>query len=197
MIFAHKIVVFSSNDWNLFALLQSTVHEVWARKQASTLETRLSYTPSDVFETLPSPARFPEPLARIAASYHEARIAWMRDRVRGLTGLYNAFHSPESSDADIAELRKLHVHMDEGILEGYGWDGIELDHRFRAVPYLSSNDPVRFTICERARLEILRRLSGLNRALYEDECRQRRVERRGRGTDAREKRLGVIQNNLL
>lgn len=38
-----------------FTLLQSRVHEVWARFFSATLEDRLSYAPSDCFETFPVP----------------------------------------------------------------------------------------------------------------------------------------------
>ena len=48
----------------------------------------------------------------------------------------------------------------------YGWADIDLRHDFYSVPYLPENDRVRFTICEEARLEILRRLSQLNRERY-------------------------------
>jgi hypothetical protein len=37
------------------------------------------------------------------------------------------------------------------------------------VPYLPETDRVRFTISEPARLEVLRRLSELNRQRYQDE----------------------------
>jgi hypothetical protein len=40
------------------------------------------------------------------------------------------------------------------------------------VPYLPGNDRVRFTIGDRARLEVLRRLSDLNHQRYEEEAAQ-------------------------
>jgi predicted transcriptional regulator len=44
-----------------------------------------------------------------------------------------------------------------------------LDHGFHEVAYLPENDRVRFTISEPARVEVLRRLSELNRQRYKDE----------------------------
>ncbi|MFE8597115.1 Eco57I restriction-modification methylase domain-containing protein [Archangium violaceum] len=49
-VFSHRLGVFSDIS---YALLQSIVHEAWARKYSSTLETRLNYTPTDCFETFP------------------------------------------------------------------------------------------------------------------------------------------------
>ncbi|WP_307726727.1 type IIL restriction-modification enzyme MmeI [Candidatus Chloroploca mongolica] len=48
------IVIVTEND-AIFALIQSTIHDVWTRIQGSTLETRMRYTPTDCFETFPFP----------------------------------------------------------------------------------------------------------------------------------------------
>jgi len=37
------------------AVLSSSLHQIWAITYGSTLETRVRYTPSDVFETFPLP----------------------------------------------------------------------------------------------------------------------------------------------
>ena len=39
------------------SVLQSRVHEVWARFMASSMKDDLRYTPSDCFETFPFPSR--------------------------------------------------------------------------------------------------------------------------------------------
>ena len=168
-VYAHKIVVFASHDLALFALLQSTVNDVWARKQASTLETRLSYTPSDAFETLPFPSSIPELLSDLGSTYDQSRRAFARTAGIGLTDLYNRFHNPEITDPAIAELRDLHRRIDDAVLAAYGWSDINLGHGFHSVPYLPENDRLRFTLCEVARLTILRRLAQLNRERWQAE----------------------------
>jgi hypothetical protein len=60
-VYSHMLVVFAFDDDYHFALLQSGVHEAWARRQASSLRTDLRYTPTDCFAT------FPFPLAEYAA----------------------------------------------------------------------------------------------------------------------------------
>jgi hypothetical protein len=54
-------------------------------------------------------------------------------------------------------------------MRAYRWNDIELGHGFYEVSYLPENDRVRFTISETARVEVLRRLSVLNKQRYEEE----------------------------
>lgn len=103
--------------------------------------------------------------------------------------------SMEEAVAGIIELRRLHVQMDEAVLEAYGWDlpltpsqgggksvtqgfhaqgertksGIALRHDFYEVDYLPENDRVRYTIHPDARKEILKRLLELNHKIHAEE----------------------------
>jgi len=54
-VFSEATVVFASDDAAMLALLSSAPHYCWAIERASTLETRIRYTPTDVFEPLPRP----------------------------------------------------------------------------------------------------------------------------------------------
>ncbi|WP_245993294.1 Eco57I restriction-modification methylase domain-containing protein [Xylanimonas allomyrinae] len=58
-VFSHKLVVFATDDYGHQALLSSSLHQLWAQRFGSTLETRPVYTPSDVFETYPMPQETP------------------------------------------------------------------------------------------------------------------------------------------
>ena len=62
--------------------------------------------------------------------------------------------------------------MDEAVAEAYGWDDLNLEHGFHEVDYLPENDRMRWTISEKARLEVLRRLARLNKERYEEKVRQ-------------------------
>jgi len=157
-----------------FALLQSSVHEVWLRKQASSLPTDVRYTPTDCFDTFPFPPAeykyrtssleelLQQPAfgraARIGAECHEHRRQIMLARNLGLTKTYNLFHDPDCTDDGIARLRELHVAMDLAVLACYGWDDLALEHGF----YTDDRGQVRFTISPVARREILSRLLELN-----------------------------------
>ena len=55
-VFSHALFIFTTDRWDHYAVVQSTIHEVWARKYSGALETRLRYSPSDCFETFSFPA---------------------------------------------------------------------------------------------------------------------------------------------
>lgn len=98
VVFSHMLKVIATDDWSMLAILSSTLHELWARKYSSTLETRLKYSPSDCFETFAFPAgqwqqANPE-LAGIGERYHEFRRDLMLRLWLGLTDIYNLFHDP-------------------------------------------------------------------------------------------------------
>jgi hypothetical protein len=109
-----------------FAVLQSRVHEVWARFFCSTLEERLRYTPSDCFRTFPFPENF-ETSANLETAgevYHAFRAKLMIERNEGLTKIYNRFHARGEKASDIARLRALHAEMDAAVLRAYGWNDL-------------------------------------------------------------------------
>ena len=183
--------VFASDDAALFGLLQSSLHQAWARKMSSTLETRLRYTPSSAFDTFPRPAADRlDGLRDCAERLHALRAAVMRREDIGLTKLYNALHDAESRLPDVEALRAAHAELDRLAAAAYGWDDLDMGHAFRQVAYLPENDRTRHTIAETTRLEILRRLSALNRERYEAE-QKAAAEATPRKTGTRRKKGGT------
>ena len=57
-IFSHTLNLFAFSGWSEFGVMQSRVHESWARTFASSLEDRLRYGPADCFETFPFPSSY-------------------------------------------------------------------------------------------------------------------------------------------
>ena len=98
-IFSHALKIFTTDRWDLFSVVQSTLHEVWARKYSGALETRLRYSPTDCFETFAFPKGLWEEadggLAEIGERYHEHRRQMMHRLWLGLTDVYNLFHSEQ------------------------------------------------------------------------------------------------------
>ncbi len=189
-VFLDTIYVLTTDRWSDYAVVQSTLHEVWARKYSGALETRLRYSPTDCFATFPFP-RDPAheaALAAIGEAYHEHRRALMRDLWLGLTDLYNLFHRPDLTAELITmergdratipgaegftrllRLRELHIALDTAVLAAYGWDRpsdfgppLQLRHGFHALDNLPENDRTRFTLHPEARREVLARLLKLN-----------------------------------
>lgn len=183
-IYLNTLYVFATDRWDLYAVVQSSLHEVWSRKYSGALETRLRYSSTDCFETFPFPEfiwQVPNPaLADIGERYHEHRRALMRQLWLGLTDIYNLFHtrdltpelvvkvskkSNEEAEAgyrSLLKLRRLHKELDEAVRDAYGWQDLKLDHDFYEVETLPENDRVRYTISPTTRKEILRRLLALN-----------------------------------
>ncbi|TJY55316.1 ATP phosphoribosyltransferase regulatory subunit [Sinimarinibacterium sp. CAU 1509] len=193
IVFSHRLVVFTVDAETFFSLLQSSIHEVWARKYGGTLETRMSYTPSDAFETFPFPSKV-DAFGAVGHRFHELRNSVMRDRDIGMTALYNQFHQPSAQSVALTELRDLQREMDATVAHAYGWDDLDLEHGFHEVPYLPEKDRVRFTISETARVEVLRRLSELNRQRYEEEVTAGLHNGKTTGTGSRKPRVTSSEN---
>ncbi|MBX3245867.1 MAG: hypothetical protein KF901_01655 [Myxococcales bacterium] len=144
------------------AVFQSSLHDVWARWRAGTMgAATLRYSTSSTLETWPMPESL-EGLENIGRRYAELRDKIRKDDSVGLTDLYNRFHDPTSASAQMEALRALHREMDRAVLHAYGWKDIDLGFGFRDVGYLPSNDRLRLTVSERARDELLKRLTALN-----------------------------------
>lgn len=184
IVFANTVNIFAFDDAGTFGLLQSTIHEAWSRHHRSTLETRTRYNPTRCFETFP----FPELCALsvgvrdIACEYYDGRFRFTVEQRIGLTQFYNAFHDPNCGESGVLKLRDLHSELDNAVRDAYGWRDLDLEHGwFKTVTPEEKKDKKtgkvrvvehvewRFTISERARQEVLRRLLELNHKLYAEE----------------------------
>ncbi|ANH75009.1 N-6 DNA Methylase family protein [Ralstonia insidiosa] len=167
-VFSHALAVFATTDWADIGLLSSTLHEVWARKNSSSLESRLRYLPSEIFETFPRPEGEMSQLAVLGRAFSVERANWCLSN-GGLTTFYNALHDPGRQENPVKAIRARLAEIDCAALAAYGWTDLNPEHGFHEVASLPANDRVRFTASETARLEILRRLSALNRQRYQEE----------------------------
>jgi len=184
---AAPTIVFASTSYAFFMVLQSRVHEIWARFFGSSLEDRLRYTPSDCFETFPFPLGW-ESDARLEAvgkEYYEFRAHLMVKHGEGLTKTYNRFHDPNEHHPELLRLRALHAEMDRAVLAAYGWTDLDttcdfyLDYEideasFAAVPGASvrgsdKKKPYRYRFPDAIRDELLARLLELNQARFREE----------------------------
>lgn len=161
-IFSNKVIVFAFDDYYHYSLLQSNVHDIWVRRNASTMRTDVSYGHKNCFQTFPFPQYLPEP-RRLAAehagrTYYEHRQLIMEQTLLGLTKTYNRFHDQHCMDADILGMRRLHAEMDRAVLTCYGWGDIELQHDF----YPNDRNKIRYMPSPEAKREIFTRLLALN-----------------------------------
>jgi hypothetical protein len=164
-VFSHGLCVFATGDTAMLAALSSSLHHWWALSRASTLETRVRYTPSDVFETFPLPD-FTESMRLLGDRLDTYRRDVMLARQTGLTKTYNLVFDPTVTDPDVVELRAIHRAIDEATIRAYGWDDLldQLDHGFHPA-----GRDLRYTIGSAAQREILDRLLELNHERYAEE----------------------------
>jgi len=218
-----NIDIFAVSDDVDFSILQSTIHNYWARKYCSHLELRLKYSPTNGYENFPIPNLNNTDkieLKLAGKNYLSLRVALMLKFQIGLTKLYNLFHSPPinlkksngrelmiDQYSDVDSLRSMRVKIDNILLKSYGWSDINFAHDFYEVDYLPENDNIRFTISPEARKEVLKRLLELNHKLHAEEVKAGlwdkpkaksktlSLKRRGQGEVA--PKPGAQQDNLF
>lgn len=213
-VFTHAIKVFATDRWDHYAVVQATLHEVWARKYSGALKQDLRYSPSNCFDTFPFPGdlwQIANPaLAQMGEQYHEYRRRLMRELWLGLTPVYNLFHARELSPELVAkiskrpndvvhacfngllELRRLHVALDNAVRDAYGWTDLNLGHDFVEVETLPENDRVRFTISPAARKEVLKRLLALNHEHAKREAAHAQAPEKGKAKRTAARRAAEV-----
>ena len=167
IIYSAPHAVIGLERWRDFAVLQSSFHQIWAVTHCSTMETRIRYAPSDLFDTFAQPfedLQDTEILNSVGESYHTLRANLMTRYSFGLTDIYNQFHNTEEIRGDISELRQLHVEMDQAVAAAYGWQDLNLDYGFH-----ETKQGIRYTISEAASREVLDRLLALNHLRHTEE----------------------------
>lgn len=175
-IVASPHVVVADESYATFTVLQSRVHELWARLTSSTLKDDLSYKVSDSFDTFPLPVQWRnQPILENAGkSLYEFRASVMVRNDEGLTTTYNRFHDCDEDSPEILGLRELHAEIDRVVLNSYGWTDIQPQCEF--IPEFNEEEDedehenrrakkkkYRYRWPDEIRDEVLARLLELNR----------------------------------
>lgn len=186
-VYNHSTKLYFLYEWAEFALLQSSLHQEWAYWNSGTMgASTLRYSTSTSLETWPMPdTESRVELNAIGKQYHQMRENEITSNGIGLTEFYNRVHDPALESEAQRRFRALIRRMDCAVLDSYGWSDIDLGHGFHELEYLPPKDCVRFTMSRGARIEVLRRLSRLNRERYHEEqaaagSRSAKRGRRGR-----------------
>jgi hypothetical protein len=173
LLLKHTAIGIPASRWSLFSVVQSVFHETWAWKFGIRRKEDLRYLPKRCGDTFPLPremSRSPNPasgaLDAIGERYDLTRRRIMIARKEGMTAFYNRFHDRGVKAEDIAQLRELHVKLDQAVAAAYGWTDLDLGHSFH-----ETKQGVRFTISESARRIVLDRLLALNHQRYEEEVK--------------------------
>jgi hypothetical protein len=191
-VFANSLAVFAFDKKAAFGVLQSRLHELWARFLSGSMKDDLRYTPTDCFETFPFPENW-ETLAALEAAgkaYHGFRAALMVKNNEGLTRTYNRFHDPGERNPDILKLRELHTAMDHAVLGAYGWSDIKtdcaflLDYEIDEEEWGAKKKPWRYRWPDDVRDDVLARLLELNAERAKEEVRTGAAATKNRGKKA-------------
>ncbi len=120
-VYSMMTIVLSISDLGYYAVLSSTIHEIWIRKYGSSLETRQRYTPTDCFETFPLfifSDVFLSSLRNIGQELDSFRSKLMTSLIWGLTNIINQFHNPKLPIIEV--LLKCSAYTVEDITKHYG-----------------------------------------------------------------------------
>jgi len=151
-VFSNTLGIFATDSFTDQAVLSSSAHQLWAIKFGSGMRNDPRYTPSDVFETFPRPEPTDQ-LEDVGRTLDEERREIMGRRELGLTSLYNLINDPQindSADSDVGRMRRIHVELDESVIDAYGWSSIPLNHDFHTYRQME-----RWTVSPEARVEVL------------------------------------------
>ena len=102
-VLSEATVVFAYDDDFHFGVLTSGFHYRWAVRYASSLETRVRYTPSDVFETFPQPP-YSDAVASAGGELDAHRSRLMQDRDLGLTSIFNLVHDQANARSGLVDV---------------------------------------------------------------------------------------------
>ena len=126
------LVIVARNDDYSFGLLHSHIHEIWALRMGTQLETRPRYSHTATFETFPFPRPTDvqrEEIAEAAGELNRLREVWLNPvdaegepvvfgvdlRRRTLTNLYNEYERH-------TWLVNVHERLEAAVADAYGWD---------------------------------------------------------------------------
>jgi hypothetical protein len=193
-IFSNAVVVFLSDDIELFGVLQSSIHFSWVKSVGSTLESRIRYAVTDCYDTYPV-CPFSKELTSASKEYHEYRLKYLLANKIGLTTLYNHLH--DISNIQIQPLRSKLIELDYCVLDCYGWGALDLKHGFYEDENLPENDRIRFTIHPDARKEVLKRLLELNHKIHEEEVKAGLWEKKPAGKGKKKVKENKDQTELF
>jgi hypothetical protein len=162
-VYSNNLYVFPDPSYAHFAVMQSRVHELWARMFGTSLGDQLCYTGTSCYENYPFPD-LSERLESAGLAFYNAREKAMKLFGLGLTPLGNRVNDVSDVDAKIVQVRQLYAQMDSAVLEAYGWNNIVPEYEFTGDYERDDGTPgdVRQNFTEEVRDEILRRLLALH-----------------------------------
>jgi len=123
-VFTDALFVYVNDKFSKFLILQSSIHNEWARKYSGALKLDLRYSPSNCFVTFPFPKNLSDEmeneLERSGKRYHEFRQSLMVKTRLGLTKIYNQLHNSELNALSIEEILAIQTPKLKELKKQYG-----------------------------------------------------------------------------
>lgn len=171
----HSLVVFAYGDVGHFGVLSSSFHWWWGVNPpgtgGSTLGSAPRYSPTTSFQTFPQPI-VTAALEEAGQTLLDYRESWFESEGIGLLEGYSRINDSADDATGVAELRRLHVRLDEVTRDAYAacddthaWTELQLDHDFYDCAGLGT----RYTVSEATREAMMTWLLELNFRRFAEE----------------------------
>ena len=158
-LFNQKIRIFSTDDWQFFAVLQSAIHEAWLLFMGGKRGGALSYSTRNVLRTFPWPTQWSSELVHAGRAFHQSREDFCTANQVGPIVAHNRMGDPANDDAEIRDLRSKYEELSRSAWAAYGRDGGGLEFQCR-----SFGERTRFYLKRESELAVLEHLVELNEA---------------------------------
>ena len=147
------LAIFGTSRVEHFAVLQSTVHELWARRFSTTMKADMRYSISGAFNNFPWPKDVRD-LKNAGQRYLDTRRVLMEANGWTLRQVHGAVNDESVVDEKVQSFRAAIVDLDASVCLAYGMDEVALEHDFRLAEWLPIPE-VRFVCSPEARGAIL------------------------------------------
>ena len=128
-VFSDSMVIFPSDSYCLYAILNSFIHDAWARETSGTIRTELRYSHTDCFYTFPLLPE-DEELANLGKQLDQIRCSVKRSRLCSINQVMDSLNDQSDMSDEIIFLREIHKRIDARMCELYGWQDLNIDHGF-------------------------------------------------------------------
>lgn len=169
-IYTNQVLLIEESRPDIYTICLSSFFRGWLQAfSGGKLEGRLRLSITE------SVGKYPLPTIEVsdegksaAAALNKLAVQYSSENECGLTNVLNAVHTPTNANAAVVELRKLLATVDVQVAAAYGWTDIEITYDFRNFAGGSINDPWRWALSEEVTVELMRRLTELNRQRFEE-----------------------------
>lgn len=128
-VFDSTLYVIPTEDYWTFGVLQSKVHQAWAKEHSSKARNGFNYSISKCYNTFPFPKSGVGGLVdQFGKMVSDLQFKCVYGRCWGMTKLYDEIISDVWKGSDIINLGRAHEYLDQEVLRAYGWSDLMVSH---------------------------------------------------------------------